>query len=137
MPLTKDRNTPRREDDVYDYAMAANAKIFAGAIVALNAGWAQPGATAAGLVAAGRADEQADNTGGANGARTVRVRRGVFKFKNSATDPITAADIGRQCFIQDDETVARTHGGNTRSPAGVIREVEVTGVWVAIGQAGI
>jgi hypothetical protein len=137
MPLTKDRNTARREDDVYEYAVAANARIYAGAIVALNAGWAQPGATAVGHVAAGRADEQADNTGGANGARTVRVRRGVFKYRNSVTDPITAADIGRQCFIQDDETVARTHGGNTRSPAGVIREVEVTGVWVAIGQAGI
>jgi hypothetical protein len=137
MPLTKDRNTARREDDVYEYAVAANARIYAGAIVALNAGWAQPGATAVGHVAAGRADEQADNTGGANGARTVRVRRGVFKYRNSATDPITAADIGRQCFIQDDETVARTNGGNTRSPAGVIREVEVTGVWVAIGQAGI
>jgi hypothetical protein len=137
MPLIKDRNTLRREDDVYEYPLAANAKIYAGAIVALAAGWAQPGATAVGLVAAGRADEQADNTGRANGARTVRVRRGVFKFKNSPTDPMTAADIGKQCFIQDDETVARTNGTNTRSAAGVIRDVELTGVRVAIGQAGI
>jgi hypothetical protein len=137
MPLIKDRNTPRRDDDVYEYPMAANAKIFAGAMVALAAGWAQAGATAVGLVTVGRADEQADNTGRANGARNVRVRRGVFKYRNSSTDPITAVDIGKQCFIQDDETVARTNGTNTRSPAGVIREVELTGVWVAIGQAGI
>ena len=61
------------------------------------------------------------------------MRRGCFRFANSvAADLIALADIGADCFIVDDQTVAKTNGGATRSIAGKIRDVDADGVWVQI-----
>lgn len=131
--LTKDRNTPRREGEMMSLPVAANAKIFAGSLIVTNAtGYAAPGSTATTLKAAGRAEEYVDNTGGADGAVSVRVRRGVFKLDNSGADPVAQANILSDCYIVDDQTVAATNGGNTRSVAGKVVEVEADGVWVEI-----
>ena len=131
--LTTDRNTPRREGEVYVYGVAAGAKIYAGALVALDAtGYATPGATATTLTAAGRAQEQIDNAGGADGDVNVRVRKGVFRFANESGDQVTIADVGANCFMVDDQTVAKTDGTSTRSVAGVVAEVDSLGVWVRI-----
>lgn len=136
--LTQDRNTPRAQGEIESYGVAADAVIFGGALVVLNAGWAEPGSTATGLVAVGRAEGKADNTGGANGDTSVRVQRGIFRFNNSAAgDAIAAADIGADCYIVDDQTVAKTDGTGTRSRAGKIVNVDALGVWVAIGPGGI
>ncbi|ANQ83700.1 hypothetical protein dqs_0624 [Azoarcus olearius] len=132
--LTAPRNTMERAGAVLGFPVKANAKIFAGALVVLSAGFAAPGSVATTLIAVGRADEAADNTGGADGAITVQVRRGTFKFGNSAsTDLIAQADVGADCYIVDDQTVAKTNGSNTRSRAGKIVAVESDGVWVQIG----
>lgn len=129
--LTQDRATPERAGNTFEYPVAAAAKIWAGAIVVLSAGNAVPGSTALNLVAVGRADAPADNTGGAAGAINVKVRKGVFRFTNSAAgDLIVKADIGANCFIVDDQTVAKTNGTNTRSVAGKIEDVDANGVWV-------
>jgi hypothetical protein len=113
--------------------VAANAKIHAGALVAVNAsGYAAPGSTATGLRSAGRAEEQVDNSGGADGAKNVTVRRGVFKFKNSGADPVGTAHVLGDCYIVDDETVAATDGTGTRSKAGKVLAVDTDGVWVEI-----
>jgi hypothetical protein len=40
------------------------------------------------------------------------------------------ADVGKQCYLVDDQTVAKTDGTNTRSPAGFVRDVDADGVWV-------
>ena len=56
----------------------------------------------------------------------------MFRFKNSATDPLTQADVLSDCYIADDETVAKTSGANTLSKAGKVLEVEAAGVWVEI-----
>ena len=134
MPLTADRNTHRREGEILVLGVAAAAKIFAGALVVANAaGYAAPGSTALGLKAVGRAEAQADNTGGANGAVTVEVRRGVFKFANQANDKVTAAHLLSDCYIVDDATVAATDASGTRSPAGIVVGVDSDGVWVAVG----
>lgn len=132
--LTKDRNTVRRDGALHADPVAAGTRIYAGALVCLNAsGYAVPGSTATTLKARGVALEQVDNSGGAAGALTVPVRRGVFKFANStATDEITIADIGVNCYIVDDQTVARTNGSSTRSVAGRIDGVDTDGVWVEI-----
>lgn len=132
MALIKDRNTARREDDLYGLPVAANAAIHAGAQIVIDAGYAKPGVAASNLIAAGRAEEAVDNTGGANGDKIVRVRRGCFRWDNSVGDPITQADIGQLCYVEDDETVARTDGSGTLSPAGTVREIDAGGVWVAI-----
>jgi len=132
--LAKDRNTPEREGQRYSAAVKAATKIFAGSLVCLNAGYAVPGSTALGLIALGRAEEQVDNTDGANGDLSVSVNHGVFRFENSAsTDAITIAEIGSDCFVVDDQTVAKTDGAGTRSLAGRIMGVDAQGVWVAIG----
>jgi len=129
--LGQDRNTPEKEGKILALPVGANKKIYAGALVVTNAGNAEPGSTALNLVAQGRADARADNTGGAAGAIKVPVRKGVFRFNNSAAaDLIAAADIGADCYIVDDQTVAKTDGGGTRSKAGRIFDVDAQGVWV-------
>ncbi|MFO6448924.1 hypothetical protein ACLBKU_17465 [Erythrobacter sp. NE805] len=132
MALTKNNNTPERDGKTIALGVAANVKIFAGALVALTAaGLATPGAVATTLKGVGRAKDLADNTGGAAGAIKVEVEKGVFRFNNSGGgDAITAADIGNNAFIVDDETVAKTNGTNTRSIAGTIFDVDAQGVWV-------
>jgi len=131
MALTKDRNTKyRRGEDVSD-PVAANAKIFTGALVVLGAtGFAQPGSAATGLKARGIAQEYVDNTGGADGDVFVALRKGVFNFKNDST--VVAADVEADAYIVDDETVANSDGGGTRSIAGKIIDVDTDGVWVQI-----
>ena len=86
-------------------AVKGDTRIFEGSIVVLEAGLAIPGKKATGLLAAGRAEEFVDNTGGADGAKTVKVRRGVFKWNNDVTNPVTAADVLKDCYVFDDETV--------------------------------
>jgi len=136
MALAADRNTPRREGDILSGSVAAAVKIFAGALVMRNAaGYLTKGATAAGSVGVGRAEEQVDNSAGAAGDKALRFRPGTFRFKNSAAaDAITIAEIGDKCFIVDDETVAKTDGTATRSPAGVIEDVDAQGVWVRVDE---
>ena len=129
-PLTHDRNTPEREGAILVLPMATGTTIFAGSLVVVNAaGFAAPGSTATSLVAAGRAEEYKVNAG-ANGAETVKVRRGVFKFAHLETDPVTKPIT--TCYIADDQTVAATSGTNTRSAAGKVLAIETDGVWVEI-----
>jgi outer membrane lipoprotein-sorting protein len=128
-----ERDTQRRDGGLAAYGVLTGVKVLAGTIVALTAtGFAQGGATATTLKAAGVANETADNTGGASGDIKVTVRRdGWFRFANSASgDLITIADIGNSCYIVDNQTVAKTDGGTTRSVAGKIRDVDAQGVWI-------
>lgn len=132
MALAADRNTPMKDGELIAVPVAANAKIYAGALTVANAtGYAAPGSTATTLTYLGRAEEAVDNTGGADGAKTVQVRRKkAFKFKNSGADAVTQAELGKACYIVDDETVAKTNGTGTRSAAGIVVGVEAGGVWV-------
>jgi hypothetical protein len=132
--LTADRATAQRANSEFSYPVAAAARLFAGALVCINAsGFAVRGAASTTLRAVGAAIEPADNAAGANGAITCKVRRGLWRFENSAAgDLITLADVGAQCFIVDDSQVARTNGSSTRSVAGVVRDVDTLGVWVEI-----
>jgi hypothetical protein len=133
MPLTKNRDTLMRDPALLSIPVAAGVRIFQGALVAVSAaGFAQGGATATTLTAAGRAEMEVDNTAGAAGAAAIEVRRGVFQFRNHGADAITQADLLKDAWIVDDETVARTNGGATRSRAGKIVGVETGGVWVEI-----
>ncbi|MGH8435515.1 MAG: hypothetical protein ACRERX_13825 [Pseudomonas sp.] len=134
MALTKDRNTKRRDGKQFNDPMAATTRIFAGGLVCLNAaGYAVPGSVSTTLKARGIAQEQVDNLSGAAGAARIESRRGMYPLANSAAaDEITRADIGANAYIVDDQTVAKTNGTNTRSVAGVIRDVDSDGVWIEI-----
>lgn len=131
MPLTADRNTRERDAEEFDFAPAAGQTIYRGAIVCLNASnELVRGVAALNLRAIGVAQNSTLDV--SYGGRIV-ARRGVFQFRNStAGEAITAADIGNQCFIADDDQVQRTNGTNTRSAAGTVRAVDASGVWVQI-----
>lgn len=132
--LTAARNTPERIGDTTGVPVKASTVCYQGAIAVLNAGYAAPGATATGLIAIGRFEATVDNSAGANGAVKATVKRGIFQFGNSAsTDAIAQADVGADCYIVDDQTVAKTNGSSTRSRAGKIVDVDGNGVWVQIG----
>lgn len=130
--LTDARVTLRRDAETFSRGVAATKKIFEGSLVCLSAtGFATPGAVATTLKADGVALTTVDNTSGADGAVSVEVRKGTYRFANSAADDaITRADIGNNCFVVDDQTVAKTNGTNTRSVAGLIVDVDAQGVWV-------
>ncbi len=124
---TAERNNPRRRR----VPVAGNTKIWTGALVVLAAGYAAPASAALNLVGLGRAAETVDNVGGAAGAQTVEVDRGVFRYANSAAgDAITQADIGKPAYAVDDQTVAKTDGAGTRSAIGTVYDVDAGGVWV-------
>lgn len=131
--LTADRNTPYKDGELLSFKVAANVKCFAGGIAVLEGGYCRPGRTAAGLVYIGRFEQQVDNSGGAAGAKVVMVRRGkAFLFDNSTTNAITQADLGQDCYIEDDQTVAQSAGtgAGAKSKAGRIMGLDAMGVWV-------
>ena len=130
--LTAERNTPGRDGDLISLPVAAAKTLYAGGFGAVDAnGRLTPGATATTLKGLGRVEATADNSAGADGAIFGTVRLGVFRWANSASaDLIAAADVGKVCYLVDDQTVAKTTGGGTRSPAGIIVDVDSLGVWV-------
>jgi hypothetical protein len=131
--LAADRDTPRRDGHDLSYPVDAAKKIFQGALVVMKAGFLNPGATALNLIAVGRAKSTVDNSAGLAGDLQAPVERGVFRFANSAAgDLIALTEVGKLCYIVDDQTVAKTDGGGTRSAAGTVRDVDVAGVWVEI-----
>ncbi|PKG73174.1 hypothetical protein CXF86_19180 [Shewanella sp. GutCb] len=131
MALTKDRPTPTRANRDRHDPMAAAVLFYAGAIVMLDAaGNAVPGQTATGLKSRGVATEQISNLGGIAGAESVSSVNGCHRFINDSS--ITRADIGNAAYVVDDETVAKTDGGSTRSALGNIVDVDAIGVWVDI-----
>lgn len=115
-------------------------KIFKGALVAIAAGYAAPGATATGRAAVGRAKRSTDTTGIADGGipkdlsgnlysqALVEIEEGTFKWLNSGTDAVVAADVGFTVYIEDDQTVSHTLTGKTA--AGKCVGLDSDGVWV-------
>ena len=95
-------------------------------------GYAIPGKKAAGLTAAGRAEQTIENTGG-DGEQFIRVARGVFVFDNTTTaaNKITQAHLLKPCYIEDDQTVTALADG--ASAAGMVIHVDADGVAVEIG----
>lgn len=130
--LTAARNTPSALGDIRTIPVLANAKIFAGAMVQITAaGFADKGTATVANVTVGRAEATADNTGGANGAINVKVRRGVHRYANStAGDLIARTEIGKTVYVVDDQTVAKTNGAGVRPAAGICFDVDAQGVWV-------
>lgn len=86
--------------------VAANARIWRGAMVALDTQGNAVPALPASPVMRGIAREEADNTGGAAGAITVETARGCWILKNDGT--VNRTHIGKSVFVKDDETVAAT-----------------------------
>lgn len=146
MALSAARNTQQMGDATRSplpYKQKGSTTIYAGSLVALNAGYAAPGATAASRVAVGRAKKTTivagsdgtavtDSSGATQpGSPFIEVEEGIFKFANSGTDAVVAADVGALVYIEDDQTVSHTATG--KSAAGRCVRLDSDGVWVRIG----
>jgi len=131
--LTQARPTSRRHGDLRADPVAAGAVIYQGGIVCLNAaGDAVPGSTATDLTVRGIALADVDNSAGQIGDEMVEMETGEFLLENEVSDPVDRTKIGKNAYIVDDQTVAITDGGGTRSPAGRITDVNDDGVFVEI-----
>lgn len=129
--LSTARRTLERSGDRRVFPVKAATTIHQGSMVAIDANdLAVPMSTATTLRGAGRAEDSVVNDG-ANGAESVTVGAGIYRFDNSAAaDLISQADIGLPCYGVDDQTVAKTDGTGTRSVAGTIFDIDADGVWV-------
>lgn len=130
---TSDRNTRQRAGFSRSFPLAALTVLHAGVIACINAsGLLVNGATGTGLKSVGVTQGRLDNGAGTAGAASGEVFTGVFgPFGNSAAgDQIALADVGSDCFIVDNQTVAKTNGGSTRSVAGKVYDVTSEGVWI-------
>lgn len=128
--LTAARNTPQMADiqrSPLSWPQGTNT-IYQGSLVVLNAsGFAEPGTTATGKIAVGRAKKTQTNSGSA-GAVSIEVEEGIFKWANAGGDPIVAATRGSLAYITDDQTVNVTATG--KSAAGKVIQLDSDGVWV-------
>lgn len=113
----------------------ASTHIYQGSLCAINqSGYLVPASADASLHVVGVAEDEADNSSGSAGALSIRPRKGPHYLTNSSsTDAITDADIGRWCYVVDDNTVARTSNGGARPAAGVVAGVDSFGVLVEVG----
>jgi predicted RecA/RadA family phage recombinase len=132
--LTRDRATSYREGIEIEFPVAAATKIYAGSMVCTNAGgFAAPAADVIGFRFVGVAMEQADNSAGADGAETVRLRRvGVFDFDAAA---LTQARVGDPVYAVDDHTAADTTGVTNHIKVGTLAKfVSATEGWIDIAR---
>jgi hypothetical protein len=125
---TQDRDTKRREGTQESYPVKAATRIWAGTLACVDAtGFVVPGSVSTTQKCVGVATKQVNNLSGANGDQSLTTDRRPHWFNNStAGDLIALSDVGAQCFIVDDNTVAKTNGTNTRSVAGKIVNVSAT-----------
>ncbi len=124
----------QRVGDFGSGAIVDSTVLYKGALVCFdqNDSKIKEGATATTLVAMGVCRKQV-TTGASNTEPPPEVDSGIFKFENSAAgDAIADADAGNICYIVDDQTVAKTNGGATRSAAGRVYAVDSDGVWVVV-----
>jgi len=92
----------------------AAAKIYAGSLVMIDAGYAKPAAKATGKIIVGRARTTVDNSGGNAGDLSIDVEEGMFLWDNgTSTDACTQADVGALVYILDDHTVTRLSTGSS------------------------
>ena len=64
------------------------------------------------------------------GTPVARVKRSVFQYANSATNPVTQAMVGQFCYVQDCQTVCALAGSQHTVKAGVVIEVNSLGVFI-------
>ena len=80
-------------------------------------------------------DNSAENIGANGDVVACARRKQQFLVHNSATDPVTQADLGAAVFIEDNQTIAKTDGTGTRSLGGYFMGFDLQNpefVWVEI-----
>jgi hypothetical protein len=112
--------------------VAASTTIYAGSLVAKDSdGYIVPAADTASLTVVGLAMGYVDNSAGADGAKTVQIETGVYKFKNGGSAAVDQATVHGLCYVADDQTVGKTTVESI--VAGVVDQLDSDGVWVSVG----
>jgi hypothetical protein len=134
---TVDRNTERKYVErivCEDALLAAATTIPNGAMVATNAnGELVNAADAANLTVQGRAPQRMANAGGAAAKvkPAAKVEAGCFKWANAGANGVTAADLGKNCFVVDNQTVGKAAATVNNIVAGVVDSIDPDGgIWV-------
>lgn len=128
---TVERDTPERDIgwSTLHEILGADSQVFLkGEMVAINASGLLVKATStAGQIPCGRCEET--YTTGTSNTRKIKFRSGIFKWANEGTAPVVQATVGRDCFVQDNQTVRVSD--DTSSIAGKVYELDADGgVWV-------
>lgn len=131
--LTADRDTHEYAPGSIEYELpvADNVKIWNGAMIGIDAnGRLAPCTLSTTIKPVGRSIEFKDNTvvGHTAGGITCKFHIGVFRWTNVGS--ITIASRGLVAYAVDDNSVQLSSIG--ASPAGVIVDVDSSGVWVSM-----
>lgn len=125
--INDDRDTNLRKGDVGYYPMAAT-KIYKGTMVVFSSGYVTPATKTTSVMCVGVAAETVDNSGGNAGDKSIRIMRGVAQLTNDTVSAVNIGDVGKQCYILDNQTV--TMDASDTSVAGRVFDVSSSGVWV-------
>ena len=110
----------QKDGELVAYPVAANVTVFKGGLVGLAGGYAVPASDTAGMPFVGVAHETMLNTGGAAGARLVRVQKtGSFVYPKVGA---VQADVGKQALVVDSVTVS-TAATTNNIVAGYVAEL--------------
>ena len=136
--LTAGLAVPVRAGSEVAYLQGSN-HIFAGAMVCKTGSTnVAPANDTSGYVFVGCAKEDSDNTlANYSATRKVTVRRGVFRYGNSGL--FTINDVGSWAYVADDNNVWTAALATNDVVAGVIVDVDTSGVWVdnhSVGGSG-
>jgi hypothetical protein len=125
---TAERETPQQTGNAVSVKMAASTTLYQGTLAAMNSsGYAVTATDATGLTVIGVVDETVTNSGSA-GAASVKIKRGVFKFANSATNAVDQADVGLPVYVEDNQTICDTSTYSIY--AGVCVRLDSDGGWI-------
>ena len=128
--LTANRDTREREARVRRYPVLNGEIMYAGGMAALlgSSGEIEMASDKAGLAVLGRVEEFVDNS---SDGFSCAVKAGCFLFSNSSAHPVAANSIGSFCYVENDCTVSSS-GGTNSIVAGVVFDIDSSGVWVSI-----
>jgi hypothetical protein len=122
-------DAPERRGDFMIAPVADTTTIYAGNLAALDpTGNAVEADDIAGLRCQGRLELDLVNGLTYQNDNEATIKRGVFKYQNSATNPLAQSDVGCICYVQDSQTVAKTSVHLVK--AGLVVEVDSDGVYV-------
>jgi len=134
--LAADRNTQSKIGGIQVYPVEAGETIYKGALVTVDAdGYLMPAQDTAAHKVVGVADENVDNSAGADGAKSCRVVSGrAFKF---AASSITQAMVGEMMYVVDDQTFDDAVGTNGIKAGRLVQYVSTTEGWIHIPFGGL
>lgn len=112
--------------------LAANAVVKKGWIAVCDAnGYYKAATGTAGEAVVGRFYEDADNTGGANGAKSADIQfqkeRFLWLYENDGVNPVTVAKRERLASVVDNQTIRVLVAGREDV---IVYDVTSEGVWV-------